>query len=96
MPNQAKTDCSDRRPKEAAGHTLQHEVSLKTDRQARPKRQYQGTDDHNAGRDCYHRSFRANFVQQFAAGKLTKQCGHATCREHEAYLGLRPALISEK
>jgi hypothetical protein len=30
-----------------------------------------------------------------AAGKLTKQCGHATCGEHEAYLRLRPVLISE-
>jgi hypothetical protein len=28
-------------------------------------------------------------------GKLAKQCGHATCREHKAYLGLRPFLIGE-
>jgi hypothetical protein len=46
VPNQAKTDCGDRRPKEAAGHTLQHK-SGEDKRQARPKRQYQGTDDHN-------------------------------------------------
>ena len=94
VPNQAKTDCSDRRPKKAAGHTLQRK-SDEDKRQARPKRKYQGTDDHNAGPDCYYRSFRANFVQQFAAGKLTKQCGHAACGEHEADLGLRPVLISE-
>ena len=25
----------------------------------------------------------------------SKQCSHATCREHKAYLGLRPARISE-
>ena len=36
--------------------------------------------------------FRGGSV--IAAGKLTKQCGHATCGEHEAYLRLRPVLIS--
>ena len=85
---------SDRRPKKAAGHTLRHK-SDEDERQARPKRKYQGTDDHSAGPDCYYRSFRANFVQQFAAGKLAKQCSHTTCGEDEAYLGLRPVLISE-
>src|SRR5262249_47508367 len=34
-------------------------------------------------------------VQHFAARKLAKQCSHATCGEHEAYLGLRPIRISE-
>jgi hypothetical protein len=62
----------------------------KTDGRARPKCKYQGTDDHNAGPDRYYRSLRANFVQQFAAGKLAKQRSNTTCREHEAYLGLRP------
>jgi hypothetical protein len=42
-----------------------------------------------------NRSFGTNFVQQFAPGQLTKQCSHATCREHEAYLSLRPVRISE-
>src|SRR5262245_3253886 len=41
----------DRRPKKAAGHTLQHN-SDEDQRQARPKCEYQGTDDHNARPDC--------------------------------------------
>src|SRR6516165_3800216 len=94
MANQAKANRSDRRSEKAAGYTLQHK-SDEDQRQARPKCKYQGTDDHNARPDCYYRSFGANFVQHFAARKLAKQCSHATCREHKAYLGLRPFLIGE-
>src|SRR6516162_1188532 len=94
MTDQAKANRGDRRPKKAAGHTLQHK-SDEDRRQARPKCEYQGTDDHNARPDCYYRSFGADFVQQLAARKLAKQCSHATCREHKAYLGLRPFLIGE-
>src|SRR5215469_11086018 len=94
MTDQAKANRGDRRPKKAAGHTLQHK-SDEDRRQARPKCEYQGTDDHNARPDCYYSSFGANFVQHFAARKLAKQCSHATCREHKAYLGLRPFLIGE-
>src|SRR6516162_10878588 len=94
MTNQAKANRGDRRPKKAAGHTLQPK-SDEDRRQARPKCEYQGTDDHNARPDCYYRSFGANFVQHFAARKLAKQCSHATCREHKAYLGLWPLRIGE-
>src|SRR5262245_53664080 len=51
MTDQTKANRGDRRPKKAAGHTLQHN-SDEDQRQARPKCEYQGTDDHNARPDC--------------------------------------------